>query len=192
MFIIICRINVETSEIVSKKGEIMKINELNKKLKEAMLPFITLNVTNMVDGAKLTNDLDTNLVAIEGSGSAIPPVKTNKNIVLVGANQPIETLTEYFGPFRIKLADLIIITMCDEQICSKDKLDNLMIKIREMNPDAEIIPTIFRPYPVESIENKNILLIDDIYTTGSTVNECSRVLRQGNPNKVGILTLAKD
>lgn len=42
------------------------------------------------------------------------------------------------------------------------------------------------------IENKKILLIDDIYTTGSTVNECSKILRQGNPNKIGILVLAKD
>lgn len=114
-------------------------------------------ITNMVDGAKLTNDLNTNLIAIEGSGSAIPPIKTDKNIVLVGANQPIETLTEYFGPFRIKLADLIIITMCDEQICSKEKLNNLIAEIEKINPNAEIIPTIFRPYPVESIENKNVL-----------------------------------
>lgn len=42
------------------------------------------------------------------------------------------------------------------------------------------------------IENKNILLIDDIYTTGSTVNESSKILRQGNPSKIGILVLAKD
>lgn len=42
------------------------------------------------------------------------------------------------------------------------------------------------------IENKKILLIDDIYTTGSTVNECSKILQQGNPNKIGILVLAKD
>ncbi len=42
------------------------------------------------------------------------------------------------------------------------------------------------------IENKKILLIDDIYTTGSTVNECSKILRQGNPDKIGILVLAKD
>lgn len=42
------------------------------------------------------------------------------------------------------------------------------------------------------IENRKILLIDDIYTTGSTVNECSKVLRRGNPTKIGILVLAKD
>ena len=42
------------------------------------------------------------------------------------------------------------------------------------------------------IENKKILLIDDIYTTGSTVNECSKILKQANPKRIGILVLAKD
>ena len=42
------------------------------------------------------------------------------------------------------------------------------------------------------VKNKKILLIDDIYTTGSTVNECSKILMQGNPKKIGILVLAKD
>lgn len=42
------------------------------------------------------------------------------------------------------------------------------------------------------IQNEKILLIDDIYTTGSTVNECSKILREGNPKKIGILVLAKD
>jgi ComF family protein len=42
------------------------------------------------------------------------------------------------------------------------------------------------------IQNKKILLIDDIYTTGSTVNECSKILGQAQPKKIGILTVAKD
>ena len=113
--------------------------------------------TNMVSGARMTNALDTNLVAIEGSGSAIPPIKTNKQIVLVGANQPIETLISYFGPYRIKLGDLIIVTMCDEQTCPKAKLDILLDEIRSINPDVEVIPTIFRPAPVESISGRNVL-----------------------------------
>lgn len=44
----------------------------------------------------------------------------------------------------------------------------------------------------ENIVNKKILLLDDIFTTGNTVNECSRVLRQANPSKIGIITIAKD
>lgn len=44
------------------------------------------------------------------------------------------------------------------------------------------------------IQNKKILLIDDIYTTGSTVNECAKVLVQNgiNRNQIGVLTIAKD
>ena len=42
------------------------------------------------------------------------------------------------------------------------------------------------------LEGKKILLFDDIFTTGSTVNECSKMLLQANPNRIGILTIAKD
>lgn len=42
------------------------------------------------------------------------------------------------------------------------------------------------------ITNQKILLVDDIYTTGSTVNECSKILKQANPKTIGVLVLAKD
>lgn len=45
---------------------------------------------------------------------------------------------------------------------------------------------------LNKITGKKILLIDDIYTTGSTVNECSKILKQANPKKIGIFTIAKD
>lgn len=44
----------------------------------------------------------------------------------------------------------------------------------------------------DKIESKKILLIDDIYTTGSTVNECCRILKKANPKKIGVVVLAKD
>lgn len=42
------------------------------------------------------------------------------------------------------------------------------------------------------LQDKKILLIDDIYTTGSTVNECCKILGQAKPKKLDVLTLAKD
>lgn len=42
------------------------------------------------------------------------------------------------------------------------------------------------------ITSKKILLIDDIYTTGSTVNECSKILQKGKPQKIGVFTIARD
>ena len=44
----------------------------------------------------------------------------------------------------------------------------------------------------EKLYKNKILLVDDIYTTGSTVNECSKVLRGAKPKQIGIFTIAKD
>ena len=41
-------------------------------------------------------------------------------------------------------------------------------------------------------KDQKIILLDDIYTTGSTVKECSRILTKGQPKKIGIFTIAKD
>ena len=40
--------------------------------------------------------------------------------------------------------------------------------------------------------NKKVLLIDDIYTTGSTANECCKVLEEAGAIKIGVMTIAKD
>ncbi len=44
----------------------------------------------------------------------------------------------------------------------------------------------------ESIENKNVILLDDIFTTGSTLNECSRMLKLAGTKEIAILTIAVD
>ena len=49
----------------------------------------------------------------------------------------------------------------------------------------------FAVAPRESLENKKVLLVDDVYTTGATVNECARVLLDAGVQSVDILTLAR-
>jgi competence protein ComFC len=39
-----------------------------------------------------------------------------------------------------------------------------------------------------NLKNKNVLLVDDIFTTGSTVNEISKVLKLNGVNKVFVAT----
>ncbi len=41
-----------------------------------------------------------------------------------------------------------------------------------------------------NIKNKSILLIDDIYTTGSTADECSRILKSMGAAKIVVITVA--
>ena len=41
------------------------------------------------------------------------------------------------------------------------------------------------------INNKIVLLVDDVYTTGSTVNECSKALLESGASKVFVITIAR-
>lgn len=113
--------------------------------------------TNMKKGAQLANEVEADFVIMEGSGAAIPPIKTDAHIVLVGANQPILNIENFFGPYRVKLADLVVITMCEEPMADPQKVKKIEELVKEVNPDAKVISTVFRPKPLENIEGKNIL-----------------------------------
>ena len=41
------------------------------------------------------------------------------------------------------------------------------------------------------IKNKNVLLVDDLFTTGSTVNECARLLKGASSGRIEVITLAR-
>lgn len=41
------------------------------------------------------------------------------------------------------------------------------------------------------IKNKRILIVDDVFTTGSTSNECAKVLKKAGASSVFVLTVAK-
>ena len=114
-------------------------------------------MTNMKKGAEIANNVESKFIIFEGSGAAIPPIKTDKNIVLIGANQPLLNITNFFGPFRIGLADLVILTMCEEPMSSPDKIKAIEEFISEVNPNAKIISTVFRPKPLGDISGKNVL-----------------------------------
>ena len=41
-------------------------------------------------------------------------------------------------------------------------------------------------------KNKNVIIFDDILTTGATANECARILKENGAKKILVLTIAKD
>ena len=115
-------------------------------------------MTNIEEGMKIAEKLDSDLLIIEGSGASIPQVDTDITICTIGAFQEWDSLIGYLGIYRIIMADLIILTMCEEPIADLRKIDDLESRIRKFNPEAAVIRTIFRPKPLSSIRGKKIFL----------------------------------
>ena len=86
------------------------------------------------------------------------------------------------------------------QKLNQDIWTDIIIKKKDNKPQSELnklerIKNVEDIYdinkPIE-VKNKKVLLLDDIYTTGSTVNEIARKLKQNQTQEIGVITLAKD
>ena len=91
-----------------------------------------------------------------------------------------------------KSEQLVPISVKKDIMVYKDVIyDNDAFVVYEFNSSDKLNRGIIIFYK-KNIKNKNVLLIDDVFTTGSTVNECAKILLQTECNKVSIITLAKD
>lgn len=109
-------------------------------------------------GARVANELPCDFIVFEGSGASMPPILTDAWALAVGAHQPLEYVTGYMGPYRIKKTDLCVLTMCEEPMAAEQKISELADHIRALNPAVRIVKTVFRPKPLEDIRNEKVLL----------------------------------
>jgi len=114
--------------------------------------------SNVIKGAQKANELEGDFVIMEGSGPTFPPVSTDKNITLIGANQPLWKIFDYFGIYRIMVADLIIITLSEPPMAEKKKLNQIEQKLSELKPDTKKLFTVFRPAPRGNISGKKVFV----------------------------------
>lgn len=78
--------------------------------------------------------------------------------------------------------------------------DNNLIKIKNTktqstlsrNERKENIKNAFFVNNKEEVENKRIIIFDDIFTTGETVNEASRILKKVGAKEILVFVVAKD
>jgi len=77
-------------------------------------------------------------------------------------------------------------------------LKNLLVRTRETPAQTELsreereknLLYVFKARNEKQIKGKNILLVDDVYTTGSTSRECTRALLEAGAQKVCLITWA--
>lgn len=72
-------------------------------------------------------------------------------------------------------------------------------RVRPTRPQVELdekerrhnVAGAFRVVRPDAVAGRHVLLVDDVYTTGATVDECSRVLRHAGARSVDVLALAR-
>ena len=100
-------------------------------------------------------------------------------------------------------SELIAKAFCKE-IPSLEYRNDILKKTKNIKPQSSLdrnqrAENIHGVYRIEqdnvdgyNFSNKRILLFDDVFTTGSTVNECAKTLKSINNMDIGIFTLVKD
>ena len=81
-------------------------------------------------------------------------------------------------------------------------LKNILYKVKNTAPQSSLnkrqreenVKQVYKVRNIEKIKDQKILIFDDIYTTGNTVNECARTLIEAGLSRknIDILTIAKD
>lgn len=115
--------------------------------------------SNVLEGAKVANGLDTGITVFDGSGAAIPPVAVDRRVLVAGANQDPEYITGFLGTYRVLISDLLLLAMSEEPMADEDKVQGIVEAVREIKPDIEVIPTIFRPRPVGDIQGLRVAYV---------------------------------
>lgn len=99
-----------------------------------------------------------------------------------GYNQTQLIVKNIFSKLGIILDDINLIKIKNTKIQSSLSASNRKENIKEA----------FFIINNENIENKKIILFDDIFTTGETVNEISRILKKSGAKEILVFVLAKD
>ncbi len=78
-------------------------------------------------------------------------------------------------------------------------IKNMLMRVKD-TPNQASLPRSMRMTNLDGafdiikdldLRTKTVLLVDDVYTTGATANECSLMLKKANPRRIVTLTFAK-
>ena len=112
--------------------------------------------SNVAEGARLADTLGKELLILEGSGSAIPPVAADATVLVIGAGRGETYVRDYFGPYRLARADLAIIATAEEPVATPAEIAAIRDAIAAARPDLPVVTTTFRPAPIEPVVGKRV------------------------------------
>jgi len=114
--------------------------------------------SNVLEGARIADSRGLDLVLFDGSGATAPPVRVDRQVLIIGAHQPVDYVRGYFGPFRVLRSHAVVITGCESPLASDEKVEAMVEAVTAINPRIPVFRTVFRLRPVEPVEGARVFL----------------------------------
>ncbi len=112
-----------------------------------------VGTSNVPAGTRLAESLDPDLIVLDGSGAALPPIAAERRILVVGANQDAAVVTGYLNPYRALLADLVVVTMAEDGV-EHGSLAAAMGTLTR--PGVPVVRVVLRPRPLEDVRGRRL------------------------------------
>ena len=112
-----------------------------------------VGTSNVLAGVRLADELDPDLIVLDGSGAALPPIAADRRILVVGAHQDRAVTTGYLNPYRALLADLIIVTMAESGVAHRE-LATAMADLTR--PGVPVVRVVLRPRPLGDVRGRRV------------------------------------
>jgi cyclic 2,3-diphosphoglycerate synthetase len=109
--------------------------------------------SNVLAGVRLAEELDPDLIVLDGSGAAIPPIAADRRILVVGAQQDTAVVTGYLNPYRALLADLVVVAMAEDGV-EHARLATAMGALTR--PGVPVVRVVLRPRPLEDVRGRRL------------------------------------
>jgi len=110
-------------------------------------------VSNVVEGVSIAAGLGAELVLLDGSGAALPPVAATRRLLVVSAAQPVEIAAGYLNAYRARISDLVVVTMAENEAPHEELVRALRGNLR---PWAQVVRTVLRPRPLEPVSGERV------------------------------------
>ena len=175
---------LEENYIRYKKEELIKINKFyiykyNGIIRELLIKYKFYDNSYLADTFVKLMLKNKKLCRFLKNYDIIIPVPLHKKRQLQRGYNQVELIAKKMGKIDIESRALV-------------KIKNIKPQSQKsVNERIMDVKGIYNVKNYEKIKNKKILLFDDIYTTGSTVGECIKVLSNYS-KEIGVLIIAKD
>ena len=111
---------------------------------------------NVREAAPLLDGRGAALAVIEGSGAVVPPIAADATLCVAGAAQPADYIAGFLGSYRLLLSDALVLTQCEPPFAEPRVVAAVTAAARSVKPGLEIVPTVFRPRPVQPVRGRRV------------------------------------